>query len=485
MHNHSSSSFSSSHLPGIAATALTGALLLSGCGNGEDSEAELEEAQEEPTPLDAVDDEQEAEGEDGQDSPEAEPVDFPGTLSGETAEYIVQVLNAEEASTAEDWENRLSETFRSEYDEAELAEVINTGLRPAAPFTPTDHTDTGDASVTHLESEDAEVELHIQLDEDELIELLVFLPPQEAAEDATSFEEIQQRLPELPGDGAMLVLQDGEEVLGINTDQAAGIGSTFKLYVLLALVEAIEEGETSWDETLELAEEHMSLPSGNLQNEDPGYEVTVQEAAQAMIEISDNTATDLLIDHLGRQAVEAAVEDAEHHNPQLLQPFLTTRELFQLRWGAPELGEQFSEAIDVEDRREILEEVAELPLELEASDITDDEGAARGLEWFATVEDIAQLLELLEEHAEEHSQLRTILSENPGIQAESPWWDYLAFKGGSSPGVLAGAWFATDEEGTERTVVFIASGDPQGITTATVEYFGLATNALELEADTE
>ena len=50
-----------------------------------------------------------------------------------------------------------------------------------------------------------------------------------------------------------------------------------------------------------------------------------------MIAISDNTATDLLIDAVGRDAVEAALVTAGHAAPELNRPFLTPRELFVLK----------------------------------------------------------------------------------------------------------------------------------------------------------
>ena len=50
-----------------------------------------------------------------------------------------------------------------------------------------------------------------------------------------------------------------------------------------------------------------------------------------MISISDNTATDHLIDRLGRENVEASLSRMGHSDPVVSIPFLTTREFFLLK----------------------------------------------------------------------------------------------------------------------------------------------------------
>ena len=71
-----------------------------------------------------------------------------------------------------------------------------------------------------------------------------------------------------------------------------------------------------------------------LQYEPDGTQISVQDAAAKMISISDNTATDMLINLVGRSAVEAALTSAGMANPALDRPFLTTREAFILDAGA-------------------------------------------------------------------------------------------------------------------------------------------------------
>lgn len=81
-----------------------------------------------------------------------------------------------------------------------------------------------------------------------------------------------------------------------------------------------------------------SLPSGVLQYEPDGTQVSVSDAATKMIAISDNMATDMLINLVGRSEVEAALTAAGMAKPSLNLPFLTTRETFVLmleEWPSP------------------------------------------------------------------------------------------------------------------------------------------------------
>jgi beta-lactamase class A len=78
-----------------------------------------------------------------------------------------------------------------------------------------------------------------------------------------------------------------------------------KLYVLHALGDAVAAGKLSWDQPLTVTAQLKSLPSGVLQYEPEGTQISVLDAAAKMISISDNTAADMLIHLVGRSAVEA------------------------------------------------------------------------------------------------------------------------------------------------------------------------------------
>lgn len=246
-------------------------------------------------------------------------------------------------------------------------------------------------------------------------------------------------------------------VVGVAPEEPAPLGSMFKLYVLGALAQAVASGEVSWDDPVTVRDELKSPPSGILQNEPDGTVKTVREVAELMISISDNTATDHLIDLLGRSRIEAALPALGSTTPELNVPFLTTRELIALKVG---FGAGLRQAYldgDEAARRAVLDQISGLTVEdLPVAEWTEPVDPDR-LEWFATPADLCALLVDLQELAARPGlePVREILSINPGLPDAEGRWSYLAFKGGSEPGLLAMSWLGETAAG--RTFVLAGS----------------------------
>ncbi len=146
-----------------------------------------------------------------------------------------------------------------------------------------------------------------------------------------------EALADLPGDwGLALALlgPDGqplEEIALSRGRSAFPLGSVFKLYVLAELARQASEGAIDLDGTLVVRDELKSLPSGSLHTRPAGHELTVREAAQLMIAISDNTATDHLLALVGREEVEQRLALYRNSVPERNAPFLSTREMFLVK----------------------------------------------------------------------------------------------------------------------------------------------------------
>lgn len=270
---------------------------------------------------------------------------------------------------------------------------------------------------------------------------------------------------------------NGAALLDRSADEPAPLGSMFKLYVLLAVSHAVDEGTLSWDTTLTVEDYNRSLPSGTLQEEPNGTAVSVREAATQMIEISDNTATDMLIQELGRDAIEDAVKQSGHHDPELLLPFPTTREMFLLGWGDPEDLDTWQTGTP-QEQRALLDQLARQPLDPHDIAVGGDPLWDKGVEWFASAYDVAAVHQALQD--QQDPVVREILSQNHGL--EQHVWDYVAFKGGSSPGVVSGSWFVEDGTGDSYVVVLQGSTtDAAGISAdSQALFFRLANAAVEL-----
>lgn len=238
---------------------------------------------------------------------------------------------------------------------------------------------------------------------------------------------------------------------------AAPSGSIFKLVVLSAVVDAVAAGSLDWSDELVITDDLKSLPSGRLQEEPTGTKVRVREAAGLMISISDNTATDLLLDAMGEDRMQDTAAALELSDASV-DPLLTTRQLFLLGWGAPDLADRWSLA-DAGERRQLLEQLPKKLSALDPAEVTTPVGD-QGIGWFFTGAEVCRMHARLQEQADTDAgtPVREILAENPGVPAPDGV-DYLAFKGGSVPGVLAYSFFAETAEPPARVLVVQLFGD--------------------------
>ncbi|MGL5929678.1 MAG: serine hydrolase [Dermatophilaceae bacterium] len=229
-------------------------------------------------------------------------------------------------------------------------------------------------------------------------------------------------------------------------------GSVFKVYVLLALAWAVEEGYASWTDELTTGPETRSLPTGEMQDLPDGTRAVVAQVAYNMYARSDNTASDLLVRHLGRDAVEAAVVRAGHRRPELLRPFVTTRELFDVGWGRPGTLRAWERASEA-GRRALLDAHTH-PTDVTVADLVRP-AHPHGLDWWMSAADVATAMDLLWDAGTRAGSgpLPEILAANPGVDLDRELWPRSTFKGGSSPGAVMFAWFVEAPDRTQYVVV--------------------------------
>lgn len=237
-----------------------------------------------------------------------------------------------------------------------------------------------------------------------------------------------------------------EQVAGTNTDMSLPLASIFKLYVLLAVSDAVKAGTLSWDDHLTITKEGKKLGSAGLDKLPPGAQITVRTAAQQMISASDNMATDLLIGRMGPAAVERALVTAGHHDPASMTPFPTMHEVFSVGWGEPNLRDQWKAASPA-DRVALLQQTNSRPYEPDPYR-THTPASNDGLEWFASAADICRVHAALQASAfGAAAPVKDILSALPGIDPDPDKWKYIGAKGGNLPGDLTFSWYAVDYTG--------------------------------------
>jgi hypothetical protein len=308
------------------------------------------------------------------------------------------------------------------------------------------------------------LELFVAVDGSGLIDGLGF-ELGELVDPPVSLSQVAEQVDGFGSSSALLVaeIDDGgvcRPITALNEESAMPLGSVFKLYVLGAVATAVDEGSLGWEDPVVIRDELDSLPSGVTQDEPDGSTISVSGLASRMISISDNTATDHLIDLVGREQVEGALAAFGHSDPTITVPFLTTRELFILRMD-PELLERYSNADESGRRALLAEEIAGRPLP--TGDWTEPREVTT-VEWFATPTDICQALVALDDLGDDPdlAPVRTIMTSQEDLPIETDF-ARLLYKPGGEPGVQFDAWLAVTDAGRRYAVVGGAASETEPI----------------------
>lgn len=99
--------------------------------------------------------------------------------------------------------------------------------------------------------------------------------------------------------GIFVVDLDTGSYLNFNGDAPFASASTIKVPILVAFFQAVDEGKVQLDQMLTLKSEHIVGGSGEMQDDAPGKKYSALEVAKKMIVVSDNTATNMMIELLG------------------------------------------------------------------------------------------------------------------------------------------------------------------------------------------
>lgn len=89
------------------------------------------------------------------------------------------------------------------------------------------------------------------------------------------------------------------EYLDINGAKSVSAASTIKIPILLAFFEEVDAGTIDLNEPLVMRQDLVAAEAGSMQYKPVGTQFSALETAEYMIAISDNTATNMLIDRLG------------------------------------------------------------------------------------------------------------------------------------------------------------------------------------------
>lgn len=393
------------------------------------------------------------------------------TPAGHTLTWVVDyMLNTPNPDTAQ-VEARFSPDFLAAVPIEQVVGFLPE-LQRAGPWS-VDASDVGELSATAVlvaaDGTELEANLAVGAGEPTLIEGLVFSPKIAAVAAVATADEYAAALsavaPRSPA--AIFEVIDGEcsAVVDLGAEEIMPIGSIFKLWVLAELAHQIDTGVMSWDDTIPVQDIYKSSPDSAIYQMEEGRELSLFELAAEMISVSDNTATDHLLFHLGRENVEQAMARIGIAQPERNIPMLATAELFRIKFDPtpPNSGEY--RALDGDGRRSMLDAMEDsapswvgneaVPVLINADGVPADQPRDHDLEWFATPLDLCRTHVHLANLAEIPGLVQVADIVRTNADARLPFdrdtWTDLRFKGGSEPGLVAVAWRMERNDG--RTFV--------------------------------
>jgi beta-lactamase class A len=101
---------------------------------------------------------------------------------------------------------------------------------------------------------------------------------------------------------------DTGETYSLNADERVRTASTIKIAVMIEAFARVAEGKAKWTDELVLTKDKKVSGSGILAELSDGLRITFRDGVSLMMILSDNTATNLVLDVLTTDAVNARME---------------------------------------------------------------------------------------------------------------------------------------------------------------------------------
>jgi len=110
-------------------------------------------------------------------------------------------------------------------------------------------------------------------------------------------------------------------IVDINSNEEYNSASCIKVFILVELFRQVYVGEKSLDDKLKYNRDNYVNGSGVIQYLTPGLELSVKDIATLMMIISDNIATNIMIDYLGIDNINKTIKELGCFNTELYCKF--------------------------------------------------------------------------------------------------------------------------------------------------------------------
>jgi beta-lactamase class A len=112
---------------------------------------------------------------------------------------------------------------------------------------------------------------------------------------------------------------DTGETYALGADDRVRTASTIKIAVMVEAFARVAEGKAKWTDQLVLTKAARFAGSGVLPELADGLQLTLRDSVNLMMVISDNTATNLVLDYLGTDAVNVRMESLGFRQIRILR----------------------------------------------------------------------------------------------------------------------------------------------------------------------
>lgn len=140
-------------------------------------------------------------------------------------------------------------------------------------------------------------------------------------------------------------LRTNEEV-NINSDRLFQMASVFKVPILATLYDLVHQGKIDDTKRIKFSEDDLVPGSGVIQELAPGVELTIRDIATLMIIVSDNLATDKILELIGVDTVENKMREVGIENIHIAHPCWDLLRLVAGVSERPQNRQSYNEIVD-------------------------------------------------------------------------------------------------------------------------------------------
>jgi beta-lactamase class A len=137
---------------------------------------------------------------------------------------------------------------------------------------------------------------------------------------------IQDAIQSFPGNVSLYAKNlDTGVSYGLRADAPVSTASTIKLPIMVELFAEAEEGKLDWNQKLELTDQDKVAGTGVLTELSGGDALPIRDLMHLMIVVSDNTATNLILNRIGGNAVNARMAELGLKQTAVMRKIMQTK----------------------------------------------------------------------------------------------------------------------------------------------------------------